>query len=389
MESEPITTLKQLFENSIVQYSDNPCLSWVDGGGYSYREFGEQVCVLRAFLLERSIQPGDRVAILGENMPNWGVAYFAITTIGAVAVPILPEFPPDAVHHILRHGECKALFVSERLYSKVEEFSFKSLKLMLLLDDFDLIPPDVSKATLSKSLRAGVREFIRSHKSADQPLIAPKGDVIAGDLACIIYTSGTTGNSKGVMLSHGNLVFDVEAAVGVFPIEAEDRFLSILPMSHTYECTLGFLIPLRCGAGISYLKKPPTAGVLLPAMAKIHPTVMLSVPLVIEKIYKMRIQPKFSANLLIRTLYRLPVIRKALNRLAGKRLLETFGGQLRFFGIGGAAVSGETERFLKEAGFPYAIGYGLTETAPLVAGAKPTEPASMLPARSFREWRFA
>lgn len=371
-----MTTLKGLIDNSVERYADNACLSWVDGGGYSYREFGEQVGVLQAYLQEQSIFPGDRVAILGENMPNWGVAYFAITTMGAVAVPILPEFHPDAVHHILRHGECKALFVSEHLYSKVEEFSFESMKLMLLLDEFDLIPPDASKDTLSKSLRAGVREFIKSPNRKTQVLGCRQGGVakvMADDLACIIYTSGTTGNSKGVMLSHGNLMFDVEAAVEVFPVEPEDRFLSILPLSHTYECTLGFLIPLRCGSSINYLKKPPTAGVLLPAMAKLHPTVMLSVPLVIEKIYKMRIQPKFSANLLIRTLYRVPFIRKMLNRLAGKKLLETFGGKLRFFGIGGAAVSTETERFLKEAGFPYAIGYGLTETAPLVAGAKPSD----------------
>ncbi|MES9899980.1 MAG: AMP-binding protein [Sedimenticola sp.] len=376
MESRPMTTLKGLIDNSVERYADNACLSWVDGGGYSYREFGEQVGVLQAYLQEQSIFPGDRVAILGENMPNWGVAYFAITTMGAVAVPILPEFHPDAVHHILRHGECKALFVSEHLYSKVEEFSFESMKLMLLLDEFDLIPPDASKDTLSKSLRAGVREFIKSPNRKTQVLGCRQGGVakvMADDLACIIYTSGTTGNSKGVMLSHGNLMFDVEAAVEVFPVEPEDRFLSILPLSHTYECTLGFLIPLRCGSSINYLKKPPTAGVLLPAMAKLHPTVMLSVPLVIEKIYKMRIQPKFSANLLIRTLYRVPFIRKMLNRLAGKKLLETFGGKLRFFGIGGAAVSTETERFLKEAGFPYAIGYGLTETAPLVAGAKPSD----------------
>lgn len=293
-------------------------------------------------------------------------------------VPILPEFHADAVHHILRHGECKALFVSERLYSKVDDFSFESLKLMLLLDDFDLIPPEASRATLSKSLKAGVREFIRVRSNTSPDTItsderAGADEVSTNSLACIIYTSGTTGNSKGVMLSHGNLMFDVEAALGAFPIEVEDRFLSILPLSHTYECTLGFLIPLRCGAAVYYLKKPPTAGVLLPVMAKLHPTIMLSVPLVIEKIYKMRIQPKFSANLLIRTLYGIPPVRRALNRLAGKKLMETFGGQLRFFGIGGAAVSAETERFLKEARFPYAIGYGLTETAPLVAGAKPSD----------------
>lgn len=367
MERAPIATLSELLDNSTRHYPDNNGLFWSDGGGYSYREFGRQVGIIKHFLREQAIQPGERVAILSENMPNWGVAYFAITTLGAVAVPILPEFHPDAIHHILRHAGCKVLFVSERLYGKVDEFSSDELKLMMLLDDFNQIPPEASKETLSQSLRKVIRGHY--HKGEE----TPDSEVTPDDLACIIYTSGTTGSSKGVMLSHGNLMFDVEAAAEVFPIKESDRFLSILPMSHTYECTLGFLLPLRWGASIHYLKKPPTAGVLLPAMAQLHPTVMLSVPLVIEKIYKMRVQPKFSANWLIRTLYRIPLIRRMLNRMAGRRLLESFGGQLRFFGVGGAALSAETEHFLREAKFPYAIGYGLTETAPLVAGTGPED----------------
>ncbi|PLY15117.1 MAG: long-chain fatty acid--CoA ligase [Sedimenticola sp.] len=365
-------TLEALFEHSIERYSDNTCLSWVDGEGFTYREFGEQVQVLREFLADQGVSRGDRVALLGENMPNWGVAYFAIVTMGAVVVPILPEFHPSAVHHILRHDECKGLFVSEKLYSKVEEFKYETLTVYMLLDDFSIIPPDTPKDRLSRTIQAGKKEFDKLKEAAGRKLKRTAAtDVSPDDLACIIYTSGTTGNSKGVMLSHGNLMFDAEAAAKVVPIYEDDRFLSILPLSHTYECTLGFILPLRWGGSIYYLDKPPTAKVLLPAMAKIRPTAILSVPLVIEKIYKMRIQPKFNANWLIRNLYAIPLVRKKLNRIAGKKLLETFGGSLRFFGIGGAAVAYETEKFLKEAGFPYAIGYGLTETAPLVAGSTP------------------
>lgn len=369
-------TLKVLFDRSIEQFKDNPCLSWVDGDSCSYGQFGEQVKLLRAYLQEQGIRQGDRVAILSENMPNWGMAYFAVTTMGAVAVPILPDFHPDAIHHILRHAECRALFVSERLYAKVEEFQYDNLQLMLLLDNLSTIPPYTSKDRLGRMLQAGVKEFGRIRDAAEAATRRFRKskdykDVEASDLACIIYTSGTTGSSKGVMLSHGNLMFDMESAAVIMPIREQDRFLSILPMSHTYECTLGFLLPLRWGAAIYYLHKPPTAGVLVPAMARIKPTVMLSVPLVIEKIYKMRIQPKFSANAVLRSLYKVPFIRRRLNRIAGKKLLATFGGELRFFGIGGAALSSETERFLMEAEFPYAIGYGLTETAPLVAGTIP------------------
>jgi long-chain acyl-CoA synthetase len=370
-------TIDALFDRSISLYKQNPCLAWVDGEAITYRQFGEQVKMLRDYMDGQGIRAGDRVAILSENMPNWGIAYFAITTMGAVAVPILPEFHADAVHHILRHGECRGLFVSERLYSKVEEFRLDSLQLMLLLDDFSNIPPETPKDRLRRTLHAGLKEFDRLREAAGAAARKfrreDEREIEPDDLACIIYTSGTTGNSKGVMLSHGNLVFDMESAAEIMPVREDDRLLSILPMSHTYECTLGFLLPLRWGASIHYLQKPPTAGVLVPAMAKVRPTIMLSVPLVIEKIHKMRIQPKFSANALIRTLYRIPPIRKKLNRIAGRKLMQTFGGELRFFGVGGAALSAETERFLMEAGFPYAIGYGLTETAPLVAGCLPFE----------------
>lgn len=369
-------TLKALFDHSTDRYKERLCFAWVEGDGYTYEQFGEQVRIVRAYLQGQGIRRGDRVAILSENMPNWGASYFAVTSMGAVAVPILPEFHADAVHHILRHAECKALFVSERLYSKVEEFHFDTLQLMVLLNDFSVIPAETSKARLSRALQSGLKEFSRIKEVVEATARRFKRessslDIEEDDLACIIYTSGTTGNSKGVMLSHGNLMFDMESAAKVMPIESDDRFLSILPMSHTYECTLGFLLPLRWGACVYYLRKPPTAGVLVPAMAKIKPTVMLSVPLVIEKIYKMRIQPKFSANAIIRALYRVPLIRRKLNRIAGKKLLQTFGGELRFFGVGGAALSSETEFFLMEAKFPYAIGYGLTETSPLVAGTIP------------------
>ena len=375
MEKLPNLTIEALFEHSVVLYKTNPCLGWVDGDLFDYGSFGDQVRTLRELLRAGGVSPGDRVALLSENMPNWGIAYFAVTTMGAVAVPILPEFHPDAVRHILRHAECTALFVSERLYPKVEEFERETLQLMLLMDDLHTIPPDTPKDRLRRALQASGKEFGRLREAAEAAARKlrrePDDEIKPDDLACIIYTSGTTGNSKGVMLTHRNLVFDMESAAEIVPVYQNDRFLSILPMSHTYECTLGFLLPLRWGASIRYLRKPPTAAVLVPAMAEIKPTVILSVPLVIEKIYKMRVQPKFQANALMRTLYGIPAVRRVLNRIAGKKLMETFGGQLRFFGVGGAALSAETERFLIEANFPYAIGYGLTETAPLVAGGTP------------------
>jgi len=175
------------------------------------------------------------------------------------------------------------------------------------------------------------------------------------------------------MLSHKNLVYDAYITVTqVQKVDEHDRLISILPLSHTYECTIGFIIPMLTGASIYYLDKPPTARVLVPAMQKIRPTMILTVPLVIEKIFKLQVYPQLTGNPLFKELYKLPPTRKLLHKIAGKKLMKTFGGKLHFFGIGGALLSPDVEKFLFEAGFPYAIGYGLTETSPLIAGCTPS-----------------
>ena len=203
------------------------------------------------------------------------------------------------------------------------------------------------------------------------PLNIPPVKVEEDDLLSIIYTSGTTGKSKGVMLTHKNILWDAEHGGLVHQITFRDRFLSLLPLSHTYENTIGLIYPIMYGASVHYIKKPPTPAVLIPILQMVKPTVMLTVPLIIEKIYNKQIKPKFSQNLLIRLLYGVMPIRLLLNRLAGIKLMETFGGELIFFGIGGAKLDSNVEKFLHEAKFPYSIGFGLTETAPLIAGAGP------------------
>jgi long-chain acyl-CoA synthetase len=172
------------------------------------------------------------------------------------------------------------------------------------------------------------------------------------------------------MLSHKNIAITAEQALCCRPVNENDRFLSILPLSHTYENTLGFVMPMLCGSSVYYLGKQPTPSVLLPALLEVRPTMIFAVPLIIEKIYRNRILPVFTKKWPIRQLYKVPFIRKTLNRVAGKKLQETFGGKLEFFGIGGAKLDRKVEQFLIEANFPYSIGYGLTETAPLLAGMK-------------------
>jgi len=347
IEPEPLT-LQFLINNSIKNFAKSPSVSFVDGKPITYAELGQKMNEVYSMLLSLGLKKGDKVALLSHNMPNWVIAYFAVVSNGLIIVPILPDFTREEIENVMIHSESKVLFVSERLLSRVEGLVLPLLEAQILLDDLTL-----------KTGNPYISEDIK------QPKITVKED----DLAAIIYTSGTTGRSKGVMLSHKSLTFVAMQSYTFQPINQLDVFLSLLPLSHTYENTIGMLYPILYGSSIYYLEKPPTPAALLPALTKIRPTMMLSVPLIMEKIYKTQIQSKFAANRFKRMIYKTPLFRKLIHRIAGKKLYQTFGGRLKFFGIGGAKLDSRVERFLKEARFPYGIGYGLTETAPLLAGA--------------------
>ncbi|WP_348652968.1 AMP-binding protein [uncultured Sulfurimonas sp.] len=348
-------TLNNLLNRSIELYNSQAVLSKLEEEPMTYKSLGENVSTMVALLQSHGITKGDKVALLSENSPNWAVAYFSVTYFGAVIVPILPDFHTSDVHHIIRHSEAKAIFVSQKHQATIEEFENSALCLAIKLDDLTIINELTNHSYLKK-----IKQKI--HTKKEQTI--PSED----DIAAILYTSGTTGNSKGVMLSHKNLVTNTLSTHSKIKILPSDVFLSILPLAHTLECTVGLLVPILHGSSVVYIDKVPTPSVLLKAFSIVKPTMMVSVPLIIEKIYKNKILPKFTGSFLMRNLYKIPFIRKQLNKIAGKQLIETFGGRLRFFGIGGAGVSPFVESFLKEANFPYIIGYGLTETAPLLAG---------------------
>ena len=348
-------TLKNLLNRSVELYGSNSVLSKVEEEPMSYASLGQNVSTMVSLLQEHGITKGDKVALLSENMPNWAVAYFSVTYFGAVIVPILPDFHASDVHHIIRHSEAKAIFVSQKHLSTIEELEDSALSLTIKLDDLTIVNELTNHSYLQK-----IKQKI--HTTKEQTI--PSED----DLAAILYTSGTTGNSKGVMLSHKNLVTNALSTHSKIKILPSDVFLSILPLAHTFECTVGLLVPILHGSSVVYINKVPTPSVLLKAFSIVKPTMMVSVPLVIEKIYKNKILPKLTGSFIMRNLYKIPFIRRVLNKMAGKKLIETFGGRLRFFGVGGAGISPFVESFLKEANFPYIIGYGLTETAPLLAG---------------------
>ena len=347
-------TLPSLISASVLKFKDKTALSFVGREQITYGELSVKIRSTMRFLEQLGIKPGDKVAILSTNMPNWGVAYLAIVSMGAVVVPILPDFHPDEISNVIQHSEAKAVFISRGLIPKLSGSGDRAIGHKIIMEDFSLIDPGQNAP--------GYVAGTVSHQNYP---------VKEDDLAAIIYTSGTTGKSKGVMLTHRNICTNTLDCSKVQHIDENDRFLSILPLSHTYENTVGFILPLYRGASVFYLEKPPTAPVLLPALKEVKPTLMLSVPLIIDKIYRKQVLPSLTKNRILSAIYKIPFFRKKLNIVAGRKLMQIFGGELRFFGIGGAKLDRTVEQFLKEARFPYAIGYGLTETSPLLAGVNP------------------
>ncbi len=345
-------TMPVMLQASFERFKERNSLVFAGEGTKTYGELKTEVEALGIQLRQMGIKRGTKVAILSVNMPNWGIAFFAVASVGAVAVPILPDFHSNEVRNIITHAEVEAVFVSEGLISKLEPEEYPLVKIICIENFQELNSLDYP-----------------SYEKEEAPAVFQYEDVEEEDLLSIIYTSGTTGKSKGVMLTHKNVVWTARQSINFQFIDPADRFLSVLPLSHTFENTLGLVFPVMNGSSVHYLKKPPTAPVLMPALQEVKPTIMLVVPLIIEKVYKGKILPQINSKAITRELYKLSPFRKILSRIAGKKLYQTFGGELRFFGIGGAKLDDQVERFLMDAKFPLAIGYGLTETSPLLAGA--------------------
>ena len=344
-------TLAELYEHSTTVFSRRTAFGFVDGDSqrYTYGEFRETCDNLSRVLSNFGIGASDKVAILSENKPNWSVAFFAATAFGRIAIPMLPELSHDEVENILAHSEAKAVFVSRPQLAKLSKETIDRLNLVIDIDDFSFIKADSTTYT------------------CDGKVAVP----VALDIAAIIYTSGTTGNAKGVMLSHRNFCTNIMSSWYSYRIRRKDVMMSILPLAHTYEMSIGMLYPFAMGARVTYIQKAPTPSVLLAALKKVRPTAMLSVPLIIEKIYKSSVIPTVRNSRFLSWLKEnMPGL---LYLMIGIKLKSTFGGRIKFFGIGGAKLDPTVEAFLKKARFPYAIGYGLTETAPLICAASPSQ----------------
>lgn len=341
-----VTTLAKLFDYATDNFAGRPMARFVDGGQeYTYESFKHKCLELSQRFNRFGISAGDKVAILSNNMPNWTVAMFSCVPFGRVTVPILPDSSESEVTNILTHSGCKAIFISKRMLKKLSDEVKDKMTLVIDIETFELIKKDD-------------HAFTCEGHGAD-----PQAD----DLASIIYTSGTSGKAKGVMLSHRNFCQNIIAAYHAQKAGKKDRWLSILPMSHTYEMAFSVLYPLYVGGCVYYIQKPPTPSILMKAMKDVRPTIMCAVPLIIEKIYKNSVVPTVEKSKTLSWLKKKAP--RLLYWLIGKKLYKTFGGKLKFFGIGGSKLDPTVEEFLNKARFPYAIGYGLTETAPLITNA--------------------
>lgn len=353
-------TFKALLENSVKKFEKEKALSLVNGKPITYRELYEKSLVISNLLKNSGLKKGDKVAIYSSSMPQWGIVYFGIVNAGFIAVPLLPDFSASEIETILEHSETKVVFVAEKMKARLDTIKEDLIEILFKIEDFSLFYGNIDKKQLSLNpLSPEERKMLKEIKIQEE------------DIASIIYTSGTTGRSKGVVLTHKNIVYNAVQCQTVHRVHRRDRALSFLPLSHVYEFTIGFVMQMLNGSAVYYLGKPPTVTSLLPAFKKIRPTLVLSVPMIIEKIYKNKVLPELTKTDLTKKLYQKPFFRKILHRIAGKSLNKTFGGKINFFGFGGAKVDPEVELFMKEARFKYAIGYGLTETAPLIAGSGP------------------
>jgi long-chain acyl-CoA synthetase len=343
-------TLHEVLQYSVKHFANNPLMAFVGEEPITFSEFSQKVQEIQEILVQRGIGYQDKVAILSQNSPSWAIAYFAVVDMGAVAVPLLPDFTKEEITNCINHSDSKLIFVSERLSEKIEIQEYQYIETIINLDNFEI--------SYEKQIQT------KGSKSIPQP----------EDLAEIIYTSGTSGFSKGVMLTHGNLASQLVQIHHIWAIKEDDVYLSVLPLSHTFENSLGLLTAVMKGASIYFHNKLPISSTFMESVKIVRPTTILTVPLFIEKAYRNVIKPELEKTTLRRLLLTSSFFRRIMYRKAAKKLYDAFGGRLTFFGIGGAKLDGETELFLRLGKhFPYAVGYGLTETAPLIIGANPFE----------------
>ncbi len=354
----------KILETSIKKNWNLPSLSDYEGKSLSYGKVAENILRLHYIFHECNVKKGDKIALVGKNSVNWTVVYLATITYGAVIVPILPDFNPDDIHHIVNHSDSVLLFALDSIYENLDDEKMPHIEGIFSLGDFSVIHQ--KKKNLFEIWQKSENKFLAKYNNTLNPDILEFENIQNKDLAAIVYTSGTTGFSKGVLLNHNSLTANILYAQKNMPLKSGDNILSFMPLAHAYGCAFEFLFPFTLGCHVTLLGRIPSPKIIVQAFQKIRPQLILSVPLIIEKIYKKQIKPaieKMPAKLLIKT----PIFSKIINKKIKASLETAFGSNFHELVIGGAALNDEVETFLTKIGFPFTIGYGMTECGPLIS----------------------
>ena len=350
-------------EQSISQNWNIEALSNYKEPGYSYKDIAIKILKLHILFNESGIKEGDKIALVGRNSANWCITYLATVTYGAVIVPVLPDFKPEDLTNIINHSDSKLLFVDDKIFESLDLVKMAEITGVFSMDDFRMIA--AGKTVVRDAFSSMEDKFLKAFpdlKPADIKFSGISNDA----LAVISYTSGTTGFSKGVMITHNSLAANVRYAQKNMPLKPGDPLVSFLPLAHTYGCAFEFLFPFTYGCHITILTKTPSPQILVQAFKEIKPRLILSVPLVIEKIFKKQLLPVISKPHM-KLLLSIPGINILLHKKIREKLTDTFGGKFKEVIIGGAAFNADAEKFFKKIGFRFTVGYGMTECGPLIS----------------------
>ena len=353
----------QSLRETIIEHWDTKALCDYHGDSFTFGEMYGQMKRLHLLFDRFGIKEGDKIAICGRNQARWGISFLAANSYRAVVVPILSDFTPDSICSILNHSESVLLFTDAEIWKNMDRGNLQSVKRVICLKDFSLLHGlEQDTLAFSEAEQAFCRKY-PSDPSARDVVLPDSND---SDLAIINYTSGSTGDPKGVMLRYECLSANTEYAQNNIPCHMGDNILSILPMAHMFGLEFEMLYPLCFGATVNYLGKTPSPSLLLEAMQEIRPYLVIAVPMIFEKIYRNKLKPVLEKPS-VRLLISIPGLRGIIFSRMRRTISEAFGGRVREFIMGGAAVNPEVEDFFKRIGFNFTVGYGMTEAAPLLA----------------------
>lgn len=363
---ESITSFNSLIEQSIISHWDSDALTDYKGITLQYKDVARKIEKLHILFENSGVEHGDKIAICGRNCASWAVVFLATLTYGAVAVPVLHEFTADQIHNIVNHSEAKLLFVGDVVATVIDPTKMPSLEGIVYIPDYSLVVSRTDKLTYA---REHLNELFgkKYPKAFRQQHISYYKEKDPSELALINYTSGTTGFSKGVMLPYRALWSNIDFAKGVLgkTIKKGDNTISILPMAHMYGMSFEFLFEFLHGCHVFYLTRVPSPAIIAQAFKDVKPAIVIAVPLVIEKIIRKKVFPQIQ-NTKVKLLMKMPGVGKKVKKRICEQVYQAFGGNLYEVIIGGAALNQEIESFLKDIDFPFTVGYGATECAPII-----------------------